>query len=57
MWRVILVAGLCCAIGSANAQLLTTFAGGKAGGSGPPPSCAGALDLSTGCGTPQIGIR
>ncbi len=44
----------------AQVWIMSPSGGGRAistQNSGPPPTCAGAIDLSTGCGTPQIGIR
>lgn len=37
-----------------QSQLTTTFAGGKGGGAGPPPTCNGTLDLSSGCAQPML---
>ena len=34
---------------SVLADLLTTFAGSGTVSSGPPPTCAGVIDLSVGC--------
>lgn len=36
-------------LSSTVAQLSLTGAGSVAGGSGPPPTCDGTIDFSTGC--------
>jgi hypothetical protein len=52
--RLAIVMIVCGIVSSAGAQLLTTMAGGVAGGSG-PGSCAGVIDLSLGCMIPGVG--
>lgn len=55
-----LIIGALIAAASAQIWIMSPSGGGTALRShGPPPvnPCSGAIDLSSGCGTPMIGIR
>lgn len=54
-FKVILALCFLALAAQAYAQLAQTGAGSTPGGSGPPPTCDGSIDLSKGCALPMLG--
>ena len=54
--HLLLALGFLAVIGTARAALMDTYFGeGGVGGSAPPGSCSGTIDLSKGCALPMLG--